>query len=313
MFGSETQRYPRRFAYVSSSAGGGAALAYLRRETFPQLIDPPKFFPRAQGLATQQEWLLRLLRRQTRHVVLAGAFAAVVLIVATTIPAWAALQQSGSSAALPTVLSSIGTTGTAATRVEDLGAATFVGGIPFIQQARYLDTQAAGAPEAVRFVDGARQASLIAYFEDLGMEVTIPYLSDTLATRRALDAAAAAEAERQASVQHAAGGAVWQGTSLPAGTRIAGARVTFYACIGNGFCGNMASGAPVFEGAAACSSNLPFGTRFVITDDPSQRIFVCLDRGALAATWVDVWFYDAADGWAWQSGLGTRSDIIIVE
>ena len=59
--------------------------------------------------------------------------------------------------------------------------------------------------------------------------------------------------------------------------------------------------------------NLPFGTRFVITDDPSQRIFVCLDRGALAATWVDVWFYDVADGWAWQSGLGTRSDIIIVE
>ena len=313
MFGSDTQRHSGRFAYASSSAGAGAALTYLREETFPQLIDPPQFFPRAQGLATQPEWLLRLLRRLTRHVLLAGAFAAVVLIVATTIPAWAAFQQGGTSAALPTVRSSIGTTGTAATRVEDLSAATFVGGIPFIQQARYLDTQVASAPEAVRFVDGARQATLIAYFQDLGMHVAIPYLSDTLATKRAIDALAAAEEAHQASAQHAAGGAVWQGASLPAGTRIAGARVTFYACIGNGFCGNMASGAPVFEGAAACSSNLPFGTRFVITDDPSQRIFVCLDRGALAATWVDVWFYDVADGWAWQSGIGTRSDIIIVE
>ena len=312
MFGSETQRYPRRIAYASSSAGGGAALAYLRRETFPQLIDPPKFFPRAQGLATQPEWLLRQLRRFTRHVVLAGAFAVLVLIVATTIPAWAALQQGGTSATLPTVRSSIGTTGTAATRVADLSAATFVGGIPFIQQALYLDTQAASAPEAVRFIDGARQAPLIAYFEDMGLQVTIPYLSDTIASRRAIDAAAA-EAERRASVQSASGGAVWQGTSLPAGTHITNARVTFYACIGNGFCGNMASGSPVFAGAAACSSDLPFGTRFVITDDPSQRIFVCLDRGALAATWVDVWFYDVADGYAWQSGVGTRSDIIIVE
>ena len=312
MFGFETQRHPRRFAYASSSGGAVEALAYLREETFPQLIDPPQFFPRAQGLATQPEWLLRLLRRFTRHVVLAGAFAAVVLIVATTIPAWAALQQSGTSAALPTVRSSVGATGSAATRVEDLSAATFVGGIPFIQQALYLDTQAAGAPEAVRFVDGARQAPLIAYFEELGIQVTVPFLSDTLVSRRAIDAAAA-EAERQASVQRASGGAVWQGTSLPAGTRIAGARVTFYACIGNGFCGNMASGAPVFAGAAACSSNLPFGTRFVITGDPSQRIFVCLDRGALAATWVDVWFYDVADGYAWQSGIGNRSDIIIVE
>jgi hypothetical protein len=285
----------------------------LRRETFPQLIDPPQFLARAQGLATQPEWLLRQLRRLTRHVVLAGAFAVLVLIVATTIPAWAALQQGGTSAALPTVRSSSGATGTAATRVDDLSAATFVAGIPFIQEARYLDTQASGAPEAARFVDGARQAPLIAYFEDLGVQVTIPYLSDTLATRRAIDALAAAEAERRAAAQRASSGAVWQGTSLPAGTRIANARVTFYACIGNGFCGNMASGAPVFEGAAACSSNLPFGTRFVITNDPSQRTFVCLDRGALAATWVDVWFYDAADGWAWQSGVGTRSDITIVE
>jgi hypothetical protein len=82
--------------------------------------------------------------------------------------------------------------------------------------------------------------------------------------------------------------------------------------VGNGFCGNMASGQRPFPGAAACSSNLPMGTRFVIADDPNQTVFTCLDRGALAATWVDVWFYDAADGWAWQANVGTSSEITIV-
>ena len=75
----------------------------------------------------------------------------------------------------------------------------------------------------------------------------------------------------------------------------------------------MATGQAPFEGAAACSSNLPFGTRFSIANDPAGRVFTCLDRGALSPTWVDVWFYDAADGWAWQSIVGTSSDIIIVE
>jgi hypothetical protein len=40
-------------------------------------------------------------------------------------------------------------------------------------------------------------------------------------------------------------------------------------------------------------------------------VFTCLDRGALSATWVDVWFYDIADGWAWQSLVGTSGEIII--
>lgn len=43
------------------------------------------------------------------------------------------------------------------------------------------------------------------------------------------------------------------------------------------------------------------------------RVYECLDRGALATTWVDVFFYNTADGIAWQSLLGgTISDIELV-
>jgi hypothetical protein len=190
-----------------------------------------------------------------------------------------------------------------------------VGRIPFIQQLRYLEALAGATPEVRRFVEGARQASLAGYLQDVGVQVTLPYLSDAVSTKEAIDAwtAAVAEAEREAALRVTASRAVWQAPSLVAGTRIPAATVTFYACIGNGFCGNMASGLAPFDGAAACSVDLPFGTRFVIANDPAGRVFVCLDRGALAPTWVDVWFYDAADGWAWQSIVGTRSEIIIVE
>jgi hypothetical protein len=74
----------------------------------------------------------------------------------------------------------------------------------------------------------------------------------------------------------------------------------------------MANGQQAFPGAAACSYNMPFGTKFRIENDPAGRVFVCADRGALSASWVDIWFYDNADGWAWQSTVGTRSNIIIV-
>jgi hypothetical protein len=99
-----------------------------------------------------------------------------------------------------------------------------------------------------------------------------------------------------------------------AGT-ILSARITIYGCVGpgGGFCGGMAGGGRVFEGAAACSSNLPFGTKVKIHGDPTGRIYECLDRGALPATWVDVYFYNTSDGIAWQSLLGgTIAQIEIV-
>ena len=93
------------------------------------------------------------------------------------------------------------------------------------------------------------------------------------------------------------------------------ARVTIYGCTGpgGGFCNHMASGGNAFAGAAACSYNLPFGTKLTIAGDPTGRVYECLDRGALANTWVDVYFEDTRDGMAWQSLLGgTVADITIV-
>jgi hypothetical protein len=93
------------------------------------------------------------------------------------------------------------------------------------------------------------------------------------------------------------------------------ARITIYGCVGpgGGFCNGMASGLQVFEGAAACSADLPFGTKIRIHGDPTGRVYECLDRGALASTWVDVFFYNTSDGIAWQSLLGgTVTDIEIV-
>jgi hypothetical protein len=75
----------------------------------------------------------------------------------------------------------------------------------------------------------------------------------------------------------------------------------------------MATGIQVFEGAAACSGDLPFGTKIRIHGDPTGRVYECLDRGALATTWVDVFFYDTQAGIAWQSLLGgTVTNIEIV-
>jgi hypothetical protein len=70
---------------------------------------------------------------------------------------------------------------------------------------------------------------------------------------------------------------------------------------------------PVFEGAAACSSNLPMGTRLKIEGDPTGRVYECLDRGMLPATWIDVYFENTSDGIAWASNLGgTTANIEIV-
>jgi hypothetical protein len=98
------------------------------------------------------------------------------------------------------------------------------------------------------------------------------------------------------------------------GTRLY-ARITMYGCVGSGggFCGGMASGITVFEGAAACSSDMPFGTKFTIEGDPTGRTYECLDRGHLSSPWVDVFFYNTADGFAWAGFLGgTHANITIV-
>jgi hypothetical protein len=94
---------------------------------------------------------------------------------------------------------------------------------------------------------------------------------------------------------------------------IARVNVTFYDCAEQGFCGNMANGRKVYQGAAACSYDLPFGTRFFIEGDPTGRIYRCEDRGLLSNTWVDIFWYFPADGWRWQEVVGRLATIHIIE
>ena len=95
--------------------------------------------------------------------------------------------------------------------------------------------------------------------------------------------------------------------------KITNVNITFYDCKNQGFCGNMANGRKVYEGAAACSWNLAIGTKFTIVGDPTKRIYVCEDRGLLSETWVDIFWHDPADGWRWQAAVGRHGTIEIVE
>jgi hypothetical protein len=88
--------------------------------------------------------------------------------------------------------------------------------------------------------------------------------------------------------------------------------LTFYDCADQGFCGNMANGEQVYEGVAACSWNLPLDTAFYVVGDPTQRIYVCKDRGLLDDTWVDIFWYHPEDGYDWQSYVGRFGTIFIV-
>ena len=128
-------------------------------------------------------------------------------------------------------------------------------------------------------------------------------------------AAAAGDADTAARVQMAAVPYTMNGSSGLGVGSVIRARITIYGCNGpgGGFCSHMSAGGTPFQGAAACSSNLPFGTRLTIDGDPTGRVYECLDRGALAATWIDVYFDNTSDGIAWQSSLGaTITDIHIV-
>jgi hypothetical protein len=201
-----------------------------------------------------------------------------------------------------------------------------VGDIAFVREMRYVSALNGGS-EPTRFVQGAREANVAEYIQSVGGQMVLPYAHDAQMLKQKADIWAytsAVEQNRLAAEEQAqavaaasapayppASRPVWHAPAMAGGT-VMPATITFYACIGNGFCGNMASGHQVFDGAAACSTNLPFGTRFMVNGDPTGRIFTCLDRGALSTTWVDIWFYDVADGYAWQSMVGTSGTITIL-
>ena len=99
---------------------------------------------------------------------------------------------------------------------------------------------------------------------------------------------------------------------LPREGEIYQVNITFYDCVNQGFCGAMYNGEQVYEGAAACSWDLPLGTRFAIENDPTRRIYVCSDRGLLPDTWVDIYFYAPQDGWDWQQSVGRYATVHIL-
>ena len=155
-------------------------------------------------------------------------------------------------------------------------------------------------------------ALAIAGAQERDYQAMVSALNQLAAEERARNAAAAAPAASAAGrgVPYTRNGA----SGYAAGT-VLRSRITIYGCVGpgGGFCGGMASGVRVFEGAAACSSDLPFGTRFTIQGDPTARVYECLDRGHLNSTWVDVFFYSTSEGIAWQSMIGgTIAQIQIV-
>ncbi len=295
-----------------SSTAVTVGLAQLRQQALPRFVDAPRF-----GGEQTAEWFEQAQALVGRYAAIAGVVVALALLIAAAMPAFAALQPNSTSSRLGTVHSSIGVTGTATTRVADLSSATFLGGLPFVQQSRVLaaGSAATGAPSSPQsFVLAVRQSSIAEYIQDIGMQMVLPYLSNAATTKQNVEAWNAAVAQQQASASFAGSPYAFQVPGIAPGTVISGAHATFYSCLNNGFCGAMYNGQQVFPGAAACSVNLPLGTRFFLNADPNRTVYTCLDRGALSATWVDIWFYDSADGWAWQTMIGdTYSSITIVE
>jgi len=89
--------------------------------------------------------------------------------------------------------------------------------------------------------------------------------------------------------------------------------LTFYVCSGappgfqDGYCGTMASGRTVYEGAAACGLGLPLGQRFAF----GGREFVCEDRGRGPDDWVDIFFWDYTEGRSWRDGFGETVTVAV--
>lgn len=100
------------------------------------------------------------------------------------------------------------------------------------------------------------------------------------------------------------------------------ASITYYYCQqgtnpagigdGGGFCGGMASGQIVYEGAAACAPGY-LGEQFTIQGDPTGRTYTCADTGsAVAGEHRDIFFYNSDDGYAWWLQVGATATIEIV-
>ncbi len=110
-------------------------------------------------------------------------------------------------------------------------------------------------------------------------------------------------------------------TAEPEGAIIE-ARITYFYCNqgeiaagigdGGGFCGRMANGETVHEGAAACSRE-NFGQRFRIIGDPLDLTYTCKDTGgAVHGEQRDIWFDNSDDAVNWAAVVGDRAQIEIL-
>ena len=276
---------------VGTAAAVGLALANDRRRT-PVLVEaappsPPAFVPVTGAIAAPDTRPRDFLARRVGIATLIGV---AVLFVAASVPAVTAVADNMKSSS--SIAPSYGPP-------LQMRAGAGVSG-------NWERSYSVAAPDA-----GQVGAALLA-------GITEQRSWDVLKAMRILadrEAAAAGDVDAAERV-HAAGApfSLNEASGLAAGS-VLRARITIYGCQGpgGGFCNHMSAGGVPFEGAAACSSNLPFGTKLTIGGDPTGRTYECLDRGALAATWIDVYFENTTDGIAWQSTLGsTVTDIHIV-
>ncbi len=100
------------------------------------------------------------------------------------------------------------------------------------------------------------------------------------------------------------------------------ASITYYYCTqgsipasigdGGGWCGAMASGQVVYEGAAACAPQY-MGDKFKILGDPTGRIYTCADTGgAVHGEHRDIFFHNSDDGYNWWLQVGATATIEVI-
>ena len=63
------------------------------------------------------------------------------------------------------------------------------------------------------------------------------------------------------------------------------------------------------EGIAEAGDAYALGERVSIVGDPTGRVYVCEDRGWLAPTQIDVFWYGEEDGFAWIAQVGRWAEV----
>lgn len=100
------------------------------------------------------------------------------------------------------------------------------------------------------------------------------------------------------------------GAAAATGGETIDAAITFYTC--PPYCATTASGESLYMGGAACGYGLRLGSIFQIENDPTGRTYTCNDRGLGPHWWVDIFFWDKAEGWAWLAQVGTQGRIVLL-